>query len=110
MVHRLVAETFIDNISNLPCVNHIDGNKQNNRVENLEWSTYGDNNMHALRNNLRRPRGNKIAQKDLKTKEIINIYKSTCEASRQTGISRGGISHCLNGRTNSSGGYLWEKI
>ncbi len=46
-VHRMIAETFLLNKKNLPTVNHLDGNKLNNNVENLEWSSFGDNNKHA---------------------------------------------------------------
>ena len=50
--HRLVAEHFIDNPDDLPVVNHIDGNKLNNNIKNLEWVTYSENTQHAHQNNL----------------------------------------------------------
>lgn len=51
-VHRLIAETFIPNPGNLPCINHKDGNKQNNAVDNLEWCTKSENTRHSYRNGL----------------------------------------------------------
>lgn len=110
LVHRLVAEAFIPNPSNLPCVNHKDGHKQNNNVSNLEWCTFEENNIHALKNCLRKPRGNKVNQIDMDTFVVIHTYRSVCEASRVTGISRSAISHCVNGRMSSAGGYLWKKV
>lgn len=54
-VHRLVAEAFIPNIDNLPVVNHKDGDKHNNNVDNLEWTTASRNNKHAFDTGLKRP-------------------------------------------------------
>ena len=109
LVHVLVAQAFIPNPDNLPTVNHIDGNKHNNHVSNLEWVSYSENNIHALDTGLRSPRGNAIAQYTLDGK-LVSTYRSACEASRVTGFSRGGISHCLNGRSETSSGYIWRKL
>lgn len=108
-VHVLVANAFIPNPLGLPTVNHIDGNKNNNNVTNLEWATYGENNTHALRCGLREPRSNPIVQKAFDG-TVIATFCSVSEASRVTGIGRGVISHCVNHRIKSAGGYVWEKL
>ena len=54
-VHRLIAKAFIENPLNKPCINHIDGNKLNNDISNLEWCTYRENNIHAYRTGLDDP-------------------------------------------------------
>jgi hypothetical protein len=62
-VHVFVAHAFIPNPQNKKCVNHIDGNKQNNNVKNLEWCTHQENNIHAFRTGLNKPRKFTEAQK-----------------------------------------------
>lgn len=71
-VHRLVALAFIPNPENKPQVNHIDGIKYNNCVENLEWCTIEYNNNHALVNNLK-PKGENHGSAKLSEKEVIEI-------------------------------------
>jgi len=63
-VHRLVAEAFIPNPNDYPCVNHIDGNKTNNHIENLEWCSYAHNNKHAYDTGLKTPYQQRIKEKD----------------------------------------------
>ena len=97
-IHRLVATAFIPNPDNKPEVNHIDGNKFNNNVENLEWVTQSENIAHAYRNGVK-PRP--TYQNQPLQKEILDIienkkYFSIREASRQTGHKRDTIKRSLD--------------
>lgn len=75
-VHRAVAETFIPNPNNLPVINHLDGNKLNNVVENLEWCTHQENTMHAYANGLQKPSPRCYHNKLSKlTKEDVDYIK-----------------------------------
>lgn len=107
-VHRLIAESFIDNPNNLPQVNHIDGNKQNNRVDNLEWCTSKENIRHSYKLGLSNNYKIKVNQYDLKG-NFIKTFESITRASTETGISTGNISACINGKRKTAEKYIWER-
>ena len=92
-IHRLVAMAFIPNPENYPCINHKDGNKLNNLVENLEWCTYLQNNVHSIKAGLTTPRkGTKIIMDNNGDK--IH-FRSMGEANKKIGISNATIIRSL---------------
>lgn len=111
-LHRLVAETFIPNPRNLPQVNHKDGNKENNCVNNLEWCTNQENVKHAYKIGLAKSKNKiKVNQYDLNGK-FIKQYNSLTEASKQSRVSISKISTCINGKykykNKSKNKYIWK--
>lgn len=130
-IHELVAQAFLDNSNNHPCVNHIDSNRTNNEVENLEFCTHKQNIEHAYKNhrfdNMRKIKSeimkrnklngyiyaNEITKKRVgKFDEFgcIEIYESISEASRKNNISITSISYSANGKRKTGGGYLWHFV
>ena len=115
-IHRLVALAFIPNPNNLPEVNHKDGIKTNNKLNNLEWTTSSKNQKHSYRLGLSKPlprsqlatlASKPVSQHDLNGKEIDNFI-SSIDASRKTGVSHYGISKVCIGKLKTSGGYKWK--
>ena len=87
-VHRILAETYIPNPKNLECVNHRDGNKQNNDLSNLEWCTQSDNIKHSFSMGLSNQAGSRNANSKLKDSDIERIMTLKKEGLKQIEISK----------------------
>lgn len=107
-VHRLVAIAFIDNLNNLPMVNHKDEIKSNNHYSNLEWCDSLYNNIYGTRCQ-RQAEKMKVSIKQYSlTNVFIKEYTSIKEAGKETNNNPNNISNCLSGRAKTSGGYIWK--
>lgn len=105
-VHRLVAEAFILNPNNFLQVNHKDGNKQNNCVDNLEWCTASYNTKHSYINNLNKTKGKKIIViNKLNNKEIY--YRSMRDASLKIGYNKGYLFSRIKNNIFENDLYKW---
>lgn len=110
-VHRLVALAFIPNPNNLPQINHKDGNKQNNNIENLEWCTNLYNTKEAIRLGLKPiyEYHGKLYQYDLKN-NLLNVFNTPSEAAKYIGKKAlgGNINRCIHNKRKTAYGYIWK--
>ena len=111
-VHRIVAQAFLDKQETEQKleVNHKDGNKSNNCIDNLEWVTHSENMAHALNTGLipemSLPKA--VLQIDKDTGDIVNEFKSMLEAVRIIGVSRKDLRKVLKGERKTASGYFWR--
>lgn len=122
LTHRLVALVFIENSLNRPIVNHIDGNKFNNHVSNLEWCTARENSIHSInilgnvppigirifvnQYGANNQRARPVLQ--IRDGKIIAEYGCINDATLDTGITHSGISRCCSGKQKTSKGFEWK--
>jgi hypothetical protein len=113
LVHRMVAWHFIPHVEGKDHVNHIDGNKSNNHVSNLEWVSDFENQLHAYNTGLKKllPR-RPVRQYHLGSNKTVNTFTSIEEAARQTGIYVDCIRNTCSDRPTpkSAGGFGWEYL
>lgn len=112
-LHRVIAETFVPNPNNKPAVNHIDGDKTNNCVDNLEWNTAQENMQHATRTGLLNPEQCRINGRKsidavgmrVKCEDTGELFPSIHEACKR--VSDGGVSNNIHQGKRSHGGRGW---
>lgn len=106
-LHRLIAYTFLENLENKEQVNHKDGNKLNNKVDNLEWCSNSENQKHKFEIGLGNNFTRKIIQYDLELNKI-NEFNSIAQASKELNIGKAGINATCLYKQKHSGGFIFR--
>lgn len=110
-VHRLVGMAWIENPEELPVINHIDGNKQNNELSNLEWCTRSENDLHAFKTGLRQATDGgtrKAVMQYSQDGTFIREYESITEAGKVIGCTLQLIGMACNGKVKTAKGFVWK--
>lgn len=108
-LHRIVALTFIENSENKEQVNHIDGNKTNNSVTNLEWVTNQENQIHKFKTGLGNNYTRKIGQYDLEH-NLIKEFSSIVSAEKELNIGKSNIRGVLTNYRKTAGGFIFKYL
>ena len=124
LVHRLVAQAFMPNPENKPTVNHIDGDKSNNNIKNLEWATYSEQSKHLYKIGLKskpyqelNPMFKKYGKLHHKSKPVIQYdldgnfikkWENSYEVQREYGYRQSNISECCLGKRKTAYKYKWK--
>lgn len=125
-IHRLVADAFITNSFNYDSVDHINGDKTDNRSCNLQWLSHSDNvvkyhkaqghiitgeSSHNRYGGRKRGETKRITVGQFtKDGRLLEIFESFMDAERKTGVTSGRISLVVNGKKKTAGGFLWKKM
>ena len=108
-LHRLIAIAFIENPENKEQVNHIDGNKLNNSVQNLEWVTNKENQVHKFQIGLGNNYKRKIVQYDLEMNKIKE-FESIVTAAKELNIGKSNINGVLRDKRKTAGRFIWKYL
>lgn len=114
-IHRIMAEAFIPNPENKPCINHKNSIRNDNRIENLEWCTHSENNIHAYKFGNNKITKNHLSQKTKKpvlqydlSGNFIREFNSARTVEKLCNINHSNIRKCCIGKAKKANGFIWK--